>query len=326
MSGVEKVTYEQLDDWQPSGTVVAFLGEEAGFHAHIHNLALGALKKERIDLAEWNNVVIQNVDAANLASTLKTLHAKHVWGIIFTSPIKSIALKTISPSFEEQKRGEITLTEEMTEGIGSAEALADRVGAVNLAIWKPRGYWGLSTDGTAFTQAFFDNFKTKLKTKSVVVFGCESFGRAVAVEALSRGATEVWIGGVQKDKAWDAVDQIVPSMNMRGRIHSFEISKPSPKIPQTAIVVNALPIRFRDTPEGTFDLSYFTRLSTYFDTSLSANAMVVQAEKLGIPMSMGKRLVAHQVRLHIKYLTDIDASIDAVLDSVVHISRTQIPF
>ena len=200
MAGFEKLSFEQLKEWTPEGTVVAFIGEEAELHAYIHRMVMNALKKERTELSDWKSVIVE-ANESNLAQTLKILHGKHVWGIIFTSPLKSTALRIISPSFQDERRGEITATEDMTVGLGSAEALADRVGAIDLALWKPRGYWGLSTDGTAFTLSFFDSFKTNLKTKVVVIVGCESFGRAVAVEALSRGAKEVWIGGAKQEAA-----------------------------------------------------------------------------------------------------------------------------
>ena len=113
---------------------------------------------------------------------------------------------------------------------------------------------------------------------------------------------------------------------MRGRIHSFSVAKPSAKITKTAIVVNALPLALKNDEKSMIDLTWFSRLSTYFDTTLIPTPMVVLAEKLGIPMGMGKRLTAHQVRLHIKHLTDIDVNMAAVLGSVVHTSKTLKPF
>lgn len=309
---IDTISFENINNWQPQGTVVAFMGAEAAFHASIHNAVMEKISLRKPDLSNWYTVIIET-NESNFAETLKILHAKHVWGVVFTAPLKNLALRIISPVFQNNQRGAITPTDDMLMGIGSAEAIADRIGAINLAQWRPNGYWGLSTDGESFVRAFFDGLKTKLKGKTVVVLGAGAFGKAVAVEALTRGCRELWIGNRTQEHTWDAIDQILPSANMRARVHSFNLAKPSPKVPKSGIIINTLPLGARQAGISGLEIDKFDRTSIYFDTALVATPEVKAAEARQMPLGMGKRLFARQVCRHIELLTGTAPALEVVV-------------
>jgi shikimate 5-dehydrogenase len=316
------IPFKDLESWAPQGTTLAFLGEEARLHAKIHAAAIGSLADAHPELhaSDWNAAVIE-AGEQEIPQALKILHARHVWGVVFTLPYKSVALKTIAPAITKVQRAEEATVEDMTASIGSAEAIAERVGAVNLALWRPTGFWGLNTDGESFTRSFFDVFKTKLKARNIVILGAGAFGRAVAVEALSRGCRELWIGDRNAENAWAAVDQILPSITMRGRTHTFCLQKPSAKIPPSAIVVNTIPFGARASETAAFDLSRFDGNSIYFDTAIAVTPHVAQAEKMRLPVSLGKRLLAFQTCVHVEHLTGMRPALDRVLSLVNEAAR-----
>lgn len=297
------IAYSQLDNWTPSDKTIAVIGDEAVFHARLHQASLGTLISINPQLAEWK---FQAVEATqeNLREVIKKLHDKKVWGIVVTRPLKTPTLKLLTIDIMAKKG------ENSPQPLGSAEDIAERVGAVNLMTWRPNGYWGISTDGSAWGKALQSTLNQKPRGKQLVIVGAGAVARAVAVEALTTGCRDLWIGNRTQENAWDAVDQIVPSINMRSRSHTFNLIKPSPKVPQKALIINTLPDDARDEGNPALDLSRFDRSSLYFDCEISPSPSNKIAEELGMSQTPGAHMWAHQILDHIEILIGESPSFD----------------
>lgn len=307
------ISFEALKSWTPpaQGTTVAFLGPEADFHRALHGAAIGMLAVLKPEMADWKLLSVDTT-AETLAETLKLLHGKKVWSVVFTAPLKPPALKILSPSFTDTARSD----EQNILGLGSADATAERVGAINLALWRPTGYFGISTDGAAFIWALEEALHLKMKGEMIFVIGAGALGRAVAVEALSQGCRELWIGNRTQEHAWDALDQIVPSPNMRARVHSFNLLKPSPKLPKNGLIVNALPASVRGSDTAVLDLARFEDSSSYFDTALTPTELTKLAEERGMLTGFGRRMFAWQTRRQVELMTGATPDIEMLVWAV----------
>ncbi len=294
-SAVQSLTCETLPAWEGAATTVAFLGAEATLHAHVHHAAITSMAALKPELANWDAISLEAAPET-LPNALKILHEKKVWGVVFTAPLKTAALKIFSPTPDPTGANP-------PAAMGGAEANAERVGAANLALWRPNGYWGSSTDGEVFAWSLEDAFQTDFKRKNVIVFGAGAFGRAVAVEALSRGCRELWIGDRSQERTWDAIDQVVPSFNMRGRTHSFNLLKPSPKMPRSGVIVNTFPLAARNSEITAIDFSRFDDSSLYFDLALRETEALQKAKAAQFHATHALRLFAEQVCRHVKALT-----------------------
>ena len=312
------VSFSELETWAPAGTTVAVLGLESSFHAGLYSAAMANLLPLNPQLSQWNFVAVE-ASPGNLREVILKLHEKNVWGVILTRPFKSLALqlltaeyRTTGPIREENGAPVSAIPPQIKPPIGTTEALAERVGAVNLLTWRPNGYWGISTDGAAWLKAVESDLHTKVKGKTVIVIGAGAMARAVAVEALQWGCRELWLGNRTQENAWDAIDQILPSMNMRGRTHTFNLLKPSPKVPRSALIVNTLPIEARDEGNPALDLTRFDRSSLYFDVSILPSVANKTASSLDIMNCTGTHLWTHQILDHIERLIGVKPGFDFV--------------
>jgi shikimate 5-dehydrogenase len=313
---ISSIELSQLQALQPPKKTVVFLGDYAPLHAKVHETALKSLVSTYPEIAEWELLTL-NSTAGELEGVIKTLHAKKVPAIVFTAPLKSPALKILSP--DNEKNGEKKpvrpgeLPPEKPQGFGNAEATAERVGAVNLGLRREKGYWGVSSDGVALRR-LFEEMRIELKSMNIVVFGTGGFGRAAAVEALTQGCHELWIGGNTKDNALDALDQISPSFQMRARTHSFAIDSLPAKMPKTAVVINALPPETADGKNHMANLSFFNaQESIYFDSQLSSSPAYRHAqEPKWKNASLSHRFLAWQTYQHIELITGTCPDIEEI--------------
>jgi len=302
--GEKSLSVKDLSGWEPQGTTLAFIGRESEFHAAIHATAIANLATLKPELGNWNVRLIQTGEE-DLAEVMKILHQKRIWGLIFTAPLKSAGLKLLSPV--------MLAGPQSRPGLGGADATAERVGAVNLAMWRPNGYWGVSTDGAAISWFLSDHWKIDFNGRNVVIFGAGAMGRAAAVEALSQGCRELWMGNRTQERTWDAIEQILPSPMMRARTHGFNMLKPSAKIPRMALIINALPLSARGTPTAPLKLEYFDRGSAYLDLVPAPTPQLEEAKKLKLTAMGGQRILAWQARHHVEFLTGVRADFDTLL-------------
>jgi hypothetical protein len=118
------ITQADLPSWQPEGTVVAFLGGEAVMHAALHEAAISSMSALKPELSGWRCIPVE-CPADKLKETLAQLHAKRIWGVVLTAPLKSAALDLLSPT-PSAKVGLAARTAEPDPiPMGSAEALAE---------------------------------------------------------------------------------------------------------------------------------------------------------------------------------------------------------
>lgn len=317
---ITPLSLADISTWQPPASSIVFVGPQAHFHAQAHAAGLQYLSSKHPHLSQHALFTV-GLSPTDLIPTLQAFHAKKVLAVIFTAPLKRDALLALSPPHAPgaAKDSSTKVAFEVIHGLGAAEAAAERIGAVNLALWRPNGYWGLSTDGDALSWVLSRKLSALMRGQPVVIIGVGAFGRAVAVQALSTGCQSIWLSGRNQDAVLTALMHIVPSPQMQMRSHRWNHLKPSGKVPTRGIIVNTLPAdaEVRESFTASVPFSHFIAKDTvYFDITLSSTPQLVEAQRLGMLSCNACSLFAYQVTKHLELITGQAPSVEAILEAL----------
>jgi shikimate 5-dehydrogenase len=149
----------------------------------------------------------------------------------------------------------------------------------------------------------------------VLILGAGAMGRAAATEALSMGCKELWIGNRTQDNAWSALEKISSTL-MRGRSHSFNLIKPSPKVPKQGIIINTLPCPARGSDTAQIDWQRYDSDCLYLDLIPTPTLCREKAAQRGMQTADGKLVIAKQVQRHCELLTGGSPDLEIILWAV----------
>lgn len=321
---METLDASQIHAWTPTGTTLVTLGEQARLHAHLHNVGLALVAAEHPEIVPWKTLPVEGLSADNLPIVLRALHGKKVWALILTAPLKGPILNLLSPDFSKLA-AQPDFNPAIAVGLGSADATSERIAATNLAMWRANGFFGTSTDGFALSRslpALFANTPFRaFRSQVVIVLGTGAVGRAAVAEALSTGCQEVWLGGRTQSDALKALGQVVPSVQMQARVHSFGFDRLSRKLPTRGLVINTLPLEARSAVSALVPLNRFEPATTaYLDLITPGdpvqNPFWAQAQAMNLPRSLGHTVIATQVAHHIRLLTDSAPALPPLITAI----------
>lgn len=267
-------TLEDLDNWEFNGTSLAVIGSPIrhSLSPQMHNRALGEMAQGDARFNDWRYFRFE-VPPERLEKALDKFANAKFLGLNLTIPHKVDALRYIS----------------------SAEADAQLLGAVNTLKLGLTGYHGHNTDGYGIERALREELGIGLQGSKVILMGAGGASRAIAVQCLTQGCSELWIGNRSRARLDELLD-VLKQLDASARIHPFDLTNPPANVPRDAVIINATSLGLKPEDPAPMALTNFHPPAAVYDTTYGRhrNALAHAAGAMGLPYANGLSMLIWQ--------------------------------
>ncbi|MDP8263057.1 MAG: shikimate dehydrogenase [Candidatus Ancaeobacter aquaticus] len=174
---------------------------------------------------------------------------------------------------------------------------AKLIGAVNTIVNKKGKLIGYNTDGAGFVRSLAQDAGCSVKGKKMVLFGAGGAGRAVAIQSLLKGVSQIVIVDVAEKKAKNLARYINRSVKgNKVKAISHKDSALKNIVSQADVAVNASPCGMHAKDPLPFDLSAITKKTVVYDLiyNPSETRLLKSAKKKGCITVNGMGMLLNQ--------------------------------
>jgi shikimate dehydrogenase len=271
----EKIySLKDLETIEFGGTSLAVVGHpiKHSISPAMHNAALAQLSETDERFKDWAYYRF-DIHPEQLAEALSLFHKCKFRGLNLTIPHKVQVLdliKEISPE-------------------------AQSMGAVNTLLWNEAGYSGLNTDGYGLERALELDLEVSFAGATVMLLGSGGAARAAAVQAISSGCKQLYIGNRSTDRLKGLVNALSP---ISGEIDMqvFALGELPHDLPESGVVINATALGLKSDDPAPIDIAQLPAEWKVYDMiyNPSKTSLLNQAEAQGLKVANGLSMLVHQ--------------------------------
>ena len=199
-------------------------------------------------------------------------------------------------------------------GLEKLDASAELFGAANTIEFTEEGMIGHNTDGYGFLKALEEAFGKTVDGDSVFILGCGGAGRAIALQAASKGAkslilADIDAGRVQKLK--DEICGLTPSVEV---IQALEKPKQIELCRACDLVIQASPVGMKKEDPSLLPPEAFREGQRAFDLvyMYPETGFLTTAREAGAEIANGLSMLLHQGARAFEIWTGVEPSVPAM--------------
>jgi len=288
---------DELAGWEFPGTALAVLGSPIAHSVSpsMHNAALNLMGQTQQAFLNWRYFKFDTPPEI-LSGALEQLHTAGFMGINLTIPHKVQAVELVA----------------------EIDPFAKLSGAVNTLHRRDDDWAGLNTDGYGLEQALKRELSVDLSGATVIMLGAGGAARAAAVQCLSSGVAELWIGNRNQERLAGLIDLLAEAPGSE-RVRGFDLANPPTDLPQGAIIVNATSLGLKGDDPAPIDLSLAGAGAKVYDMTYGVeNELSRQAKVLGLPFSDGLSMLVWQGARSLEIWSGATVPAQAMMDGACH--------
>ncbi len=233
-----------------------------------------------------------DVPPETLQDALNALQAEGFSGVNLTIPHKMLAV----PMMDE-------LTSE-----------AQRLGAVNTVRFREGKMYGHNTDGPGFLAAAKVMLGFEPTGKHVAVIGCGGAGRAIAISLAFSGVKQVDLFDIDVERAAALAAELRTSAGIASEVITLDALK------NAELVAQCSPSGLSVFPEPAATAEHFREGQLLYDIVIPPGKpktpTMVEAEKVGVRVTNGVRMLVEQGALAFEFWTGLAADREAMCRAV----------
>ncbi len=291
------LTLDDLGTWTRPGPTVGVLGHPIrhSLSPAMHNAALKSLSGKDSRFSSWSYFAF-DVPPTQLAEALPRFIERGFRGLNLTIPHKVDVVPLLT----------------------SVDSLAARMGAVNTLIIDPvtQGIHGVNTDGYGISRAVQDELGTSLRGRCVILLGAGGAARAIAVQCLSEGCAELWIGNRSTSRLESLIALVSGAFpEAADRIRGFSLDRP-PELFEPALVINATALGLQADDPSPVSLEYFPEGTRIYDTTYGVpNALRAAAGRGGFRYADGLAMLVWQGARSLELWTGAEPPVERMAEA-----------
>jgi shikimate dehydrogenase len=301
-SSHDVLTLADLGRLGEESTWLAVLGQPIAHSLSpvLHQAALAEMARTVPAYSNWQYVRFE-VAPADLPQALRQLHARRFRGLNLTIPHKILAV---------------------TEVV-QIDPPARLAGAVNTLRWTPQGWEGFNTDGFGLATGLKTDLGAELAGAKVILLGAGGAARGAALECISRGCAELWIGN-RSAESLDALSSLLAPLAEATRLHRFDLAHLPTELPSGAWVINSTSAGLKESDAAPIDLRQVPAPAGVYDMVYRPpqTALLREAERLGIPFANGLSMLIHQGARALEIWTGAKVPVAAMENAVKNLRIT----
>jgi len=221
-------------------------------------------------------------------------------GVYLALDVLPEQLGTILPAMRDMGFGGVNLTiphkEMACSCVDVLDPSAQRLGAANTIHFRDDGkIVGHNTDGWGFAKAVTECFDFSFTGSSLFILGTGGAGRAVALTAVSKGATCVVLADVDIPRAQSLADELV-ALSLAVKTVVTNLSDGTDWLTQADLVVHATPVGMKTTDPSLVAADLFREGQCVFDLiyMYPETPILKEARKAGAKISNGLDMLLYQ--------------------------------